>query len=127
MLAMLLNYKDYCKRIHKNKAIIKIARHLLTRIDYVLRRWTPYVCGLLAGIELYAFLRHCSPDCFVLYSSKKRSFNCNDVHYHIEQMVAEGDLVAINTTVTGTAKSEMFALPAGQKKSSFQANAFLQA
>jgi transposase len=47
--AMLMKYKDYCKRMHKNKAIIKIARHLLARINYVLRKKTSYVSGLLHG------------------------------------------------------------------------------
>ncbi|HUZ58005.1 MAG TPA: IS110 family transposase [Hanamia sp.] len=47
--AMLMKYKDYCKRMHKNKAIIKITRHLLARISYVLRKQTPYVSGLVAG------------------------------------------------------------------------------
>lgn len=47
--AMLMKYKDYCKRMHKNKAVIKIARHLLARINYVLRKQTPYVNGLVAG------------------------------------------------------------------------------
>jgi predicted ester cyclase len=39
-----------------------------------------------------------------------------DVHYIIDHVIAEGDMVAINTTATGTAKGEMFGLPAGQKK-----------
>ena len=47
--AMLLKYKDYCKRMHKNKAIIKISRHLLARINYVMRKQTAYVSGLLDG------------------------------------------------------------------------------
>jgi transposase len=47
--AMLMKYKDYCKRMHKNKAIIKIARHLLARINYVLRKQTAYVSGVVAG------------------------------------------------------------------------------
>lgn len=47
--AMLMKYKDYCKRMHKNKAIIKIARHLLARINYVLRKQTVYVSGIVAG------------------------------------------------------------------------------
>jgi transposase len=47
--AMLMKYKDYCKRMYKNKAIIKIARHLLARINYVLRKKTVYVSGLLNG------------------------------------------------------------------------------
>ncbi len=47
--AMLMKYKDYCKRMHKNKAIIKIARHLLARINYVLRKKTTYESGLLNG------------------------------------------------------------------------------
>jgi transposase len=47
--AMLMKYKEYCKRMHKNKAIIKIARHLLARINYVLRKKTEYVSGVLQG------------------------------------------------------------------------------
>lgn len=47
--AMLMKYKDYCKRMHKNKAIIKIARHLLSRISFVLKNNTAYVSGLVAG------------------------------------------------------------------------------
>ncbi|MEI7960540.1 MAG: IS110 family transposase [Chitinophagaceae bacterium] len=47
--AMLLKYKNYCKHMHKNKAIIRIARHLLARINYVLRKQTEYVNGLLQG------------------------------------------------------------------------------
>lgn len=39
-----------------------------------------------------------------------------DVRYTIDNMVAEGDMVAVNTTATGTARSEMFGLPAAQKK-----------
>lgn len=39
-----------------------------------------------------------------------------DIHYSIEQMVAEDDLVAVNTTWTGTARSEMFGLPPAKKK-----------
>ena len=46
---MLMKYKDYCKRMHKNKAIIKIARHLLARINYVLRKQSAYVIGVVAG------------------------------------------------------------------------------
>ncbi len=47
--AMLFKYKNYCKHMHKNKAIIRIARHLLARINYVLRKQTEYVNGLLHG------------------------------------------------------------------------------
>jgi transposase len=47
--AMLMKYKDYCKRMHKNKAIIKIARHLLARINFVLRTKSAYVSGLVKG------------------------------------------------------------------------------
>jgi predicted ester cyclase len=39
-----------------------------------------------------------------------------DVHYTIDHVIAEWDMVALNTTATGTAKGEMFGLPAGQKK-----------
>lgn len=43
-----------------------------------------------------------------------------DIQYTIINMVAEGDMIAVNSTVTGTAKSEMFGLPAAQKKISFK-------
>lgn len=43
-----------------------------------------------------------------------------DIHYTINNIVAEGDMIAVNSTVTGTAKSEMFGLPAAQKKVNFK-------
>ena len=43
--AMLMYYKQYCKRMHPNKAIIKIARHLLSRIRYVWLKEEPYQKG----------------------------------------------------------------------------------
>jgi predicted ester cyclase len=43
-----------------------------------------------------------------------------DIHYAIDHVVAEGDIVAVNTTGTGTAKSEMFGLPPAQKKVRFK-------
>jgi transposase len=43
--AMLMLYKQYCKRMHPNKAIIKIARHLLSRIRYVWLNEEPYQTG----------------------------------------------------------------------------------
>jgi transposase len=46
--AMLMKYKGYCKRMHKNKAIVRIARHLLARVNYVLRKQTAYVNNLVA-------------------------------------------------------------------------------
>lgn len=43
-----------------------------------------------------------------------------DGHYTIDHVIAEGEIVALNTTATGTAKSEMFGLPAAQKKVRFK-------
>ena len=43
-----------------------------------------------------------------------------DIHYTIDNAVVEGDMVAVNSTVTGTAKSEMFGLPTAQKKVRFK-------
>jgi len=45
--AMLMLYKKYCKSMHKNKAIIRIAKHLLSRIRYVLKEQKPYVEAVL--------------------------------------------------------------------------------
>lgn len=39
-----------------------------------------------------------------------------DVRYSIDVIEAGGDMVGITTTATGTARSEMFGLPAAQKK-----------
>lgn len=43
-----------------------------------------------------------------------------DIHYSIDQVIAEGVMVTAITTATGTARSEMFGLPAAQKKVSFK-------
>lgn len=43
-----------------------------------------------------------------------------DIHYTIDNAIVEGDMVAVNSTGTGTAKSEMFGLPAAQKKVRFK-------
>lgn len=45
--AMLMLYKDYCKRMDKNKAIVRIAKHLLARIYFVLKNKQPYVIGIV--------------------------------------------------------------------------------
>lgn len=45
--AMLMLYKNYCKSMHKNKAIIRIGKHLLSRIRYVLKQQKPYVQAVL--------------------------------------------------------------------------------
>ena len=46
--AMLMLYKRYCARMDENKAIIKIARHLLNRIRYVWMNQTKYEKGIAA-------------------------------------------------------------------------------
>lgn len=45
--AMLMLYKKYCRRMDKNKAIIRIAKHLLARIFYVLKNKKKYVAGVV--------------------------------------------------------------------------------
>ncbi len=47
--AMLMIYKDYCKRMHKNKAIVRVAKHLLARIRFVLKEQKKYVEGVISG------------------------------------------------------------------------------
>ncbi len=44
---LLLAFNTYCKRMKKTRAIIKIARKLLSRIRYVLRNQTEYVTGVV--------------------------------------------------------------------------------
>lgn len=46
--ALLMLYKKYCRNMNKNKAIIRIAKHLLARINYVLRNQKEYVTGVVA-------------------------------------------------------------------------------
>lgn len=46
--AMLMLYKTYCTRTNENKAIIKIARHLLSRIRYVWTNEIKYQTGTAA-------------------------------------------------------------------------------
>jgi transposase len=40
--AMLMKYSAYCKRMDKNKAILRIGKHLLSRIKYVLTKREKY-------------------------------------------------------------------------------------
>ena len=46
--AMLALYKRYCARMNENKAIIKIARHLLNRIRFVWQNQIRYEIGKAA-------------------------------------------------------------------------------
>jgi transposase len=46
--ALLMKYKEYCKRMEKNKAIIRVAKHLLSRINFVLKTKQEYVTGVVA-------------------------------------------------------------------------------
>jgi transposase len=46
--ALLMMYKKYCRRMEKNKAIIRVAKHLLSRINYVLKNKKEYVSGVVA-------------------------------------------------------------------------------
>lgn len=41
--AMTISYEQYCKRMNANKAIVKIARKLVNRIFFVLKRRQEYV------------------------------------------------------------------------------------
>ena len=45
--AMLMKYKQYCQRMQENKAIIKIAKHLLSRIRYVWLQQKEYVTSVV--------------------------------------------------------------------------------
>jgi transposase len=44
---LLLAFNEYCKRMRKTRAIVKIARKLLNRIRYVLKNQTEYVPGVV--------------------------------------------------------------------------------
>lgn len=45
--ALLLKFKQYCKRMESNKAIVRIAKHLLSRIRYVLKNRVEYEIGVV--------------------------------------------------------------------------------
>ena len=44
---LLLAFNDYCRRMKKTKAIVKIVRRLLNRIRYVLKNQVDYVPGVI--------------------------------------------------------------------------------
>jgi transposase len=44
--SLMKSYISYCKRMDQNKAIIKIAKKLLSRIRYVLNNNKPYICSM---------------------------------------------------------------------------------
>jgi transposase len=46
--ALLMKYKIYQRKMEKNKAIIRVAKHLLSRINYVLKNKKEYVIGVVA-------------------------------------------------------------------------------
>jgi transposase len=46
--ALLMKYKGYCRKMNKNKANVRIAKHLLSRINYVLKNKKEYVAGVVA-------------------------------------------------------------------------------
>ena len=46
--ALTLSYEEYCKRMKPSKAIIKIARKLVNRIYFVMKRNQPYVNSVVA-------------------------------------------------------------------------------
>ena len=45
--ALAKSYHDYCKRMEPNKAIVRIAKKLLSRIRYVLKNKQTYVCSVV--------------------------------------------------------------------------------
>ncbi len=45
--AMTMAFNDFCKRMKKNRAIIKIAKKLLNRIRYVIKNQTDYVSAVV--------------------------------------------------------------------------------
>jgi transposase len=45
--ALLMKYKEYCKKMNRNQAIIRIAKHLLATIRYVLLNQKEYVIGMV--------------------------------------------------------------------------------
>jgi len=45
--ALMKSYLEYCKRMDPNKAIVRIAKKLLSRIKYVLKNKQPYVSSIV--------------------------------------------------------------------------------
>jgi transposase len=45
--ALMKSYHEYCKRMEPNKAIIRIAKKLLSRIRFVLKNNQAYVCSVI--------------------------------------------------------------------------------
>jgi transposase len=44
--SLMKSYLSYCKRMEPNKAIVKIAKKLLSRIRFVLNNNKPYICSV---------------------------------------------------------------------------------
>jgi transposase len=44
--ALMMAFHEYCKRMRKTRAIVKIARKLLNRVRYVLKNQKPYALGV---------------------------------------------------------------------------------
>ena len=45
--ALIRSYNHYCQKMEPNKAIVRIAKKLLSRICYVLKNEQPYVCAVV--------------------------------------------------------------------------------
>jgi hypothetical protein len=48
--AMLMLYKRYCQSMVPNKAIIKISKHLLSRMRHVWLKGEPYQIGMMGSV-----------------------------------------------------------------------------
>ncbi len=46
--ALMMAFHEYCKRMRKRRAIVKIARKLLNRVRYVLKNQKPYALGVVS-------------------------------------------------------------------------------
>jgi len=88
-------------------------KHNLSEINKVFA--TDYIWRTMDGREIHSLQdsSHITTLRFVLRAIP-------DIHYTIESIISEGDVVAVNSTVTGIAQSQFFGLPAGQKQIRFK-------
>lgn len=74
-----------------------------------------YIWHQMNGIDIRS-----NPDSAHLEAIKFVFRAIPDIHYTIDNILADDDMVALNCTITGTANSEFFGLPAALKKVRFK-------
>lgn len=109
--AMLFGQNNKSKNTNKEivqKYFDMFNKHDLSQLNKVFA--ADYIWHTMDGKDIYS-----SQDSSHITTLKFVIRAIPDIHYKIESLINDGDVVAVNTTVTGTAQTQFFGLPAGQK------------